>query len=172
MGLFGVPLPQQTVEKTGRFPCEDCPCGCSTAEFCWDKCCCHTDAEKLQWAADHGVDAPAFLVERAQASKPVVRLSRARQPTGKASSCCCCERSDVGESNSPPSTCAVQETDGGPAPSNSSTGASFNFGSYHPAGTHFLRVDGSVELVTESIDMELYRSRCTRAGHEIAPETP
>ncbi len=55
-------------------------------------------------------------------------------------------------------------------PPNSSVGASFNFGSYHPAGTHFLRADGSVELVTEHIDMELYRSRCTRAGHEVTIE--
>ncbi|TWT82589.1 Type II secretion system protein G precursor [Planctomycetes bacterium CA13] len=51
-------------------------------------------------------------------------------------------------------------------PPNSETGAPFNFSSYHPAGSHFVRADGSVELVTESIDMELYRCRCTRADHD------
>ncbi|TWU36656.1 Type II secretion system protein G precursor [Novipirellula aureliae] len=56
-------------------------------------------------------------------------------------------------------------------PPNSETGASFNFCSYHPAGTHFVRADGSVELVSESIDMRVYQSRCTRAdGDQVFDE--
>jgi prepilin-type N-terminal cleavage/methylation domain-containing protein len=55
-------------------------------------------------------------------------------------------------------------------PPNSVPGAAFNFSSQHPAGTHFLRVDGSVELVAESIDTELYQSRCTRAAHDHVSE--
>lgn len=121
VGLFGMPLPRQTVQKTGRFPCEDCPCGCSTAEYCWDKCCCHTDAEKLQWAADHGVDAPAFLVQRIQDAGSDVRLLQISPATGKTSACCCCKPSNVGEPTSPSLTCAVETTDGDSAPSSETT---------------------------------------------------
>ncbi|WP_430454682.1 hypothetical protein [Rhodopirellula europaea] len=63
-GMVGLPLTAPRPEKEGRFPCESCPCGCSSAEYCWDKCCCHTDFEKLQWAAENNVTPPAFLVAR------------------------------------------------------------------------------------------------------------
>ncbi|WP_236625898.1 hypothetical protein [Rhodopirellula baltica] len=63
-GMVGLPLTAPRPEKEGRFPCESCPCGCSSADYCWDKCCCHSDLEKLQWAADNNVTPPAFLVAR------------------------------------------------------------------------------------------------------------
>ncbi len=41
-----------------------------------------------------------------------------------------------------------------------------NFSSRHPAGTNFLLSDGHVQLVTETIDLEVYTALCTRAGNE------
>jgi prepilin-type processing-associated H-X9-DG protein len=41
-----------------------------------------------------------------------------------------------------------------------------NFSSYHPAGTNFLLSDGHVQLITETIDLDVYNALCTRAGGE------
>ena len=38
-----------------------------------------------------------------------------------------------------------------------------NFSSYHPQGTHFLAGDGSVHMVSNDIDMDVYQALCTRA---------
>lgn len=42
-----------------------------------------------------------------------------------------------------------------------------NFSSRHPSGTHFLSADGSVKLITETIDAQIYHSLCTRSGGEV-----
>ena len=47
-----------------RYPCERCSCGCSSAEHCWDHCCCYSDIEKLRWAEANHVQPPAFLKAR------------------------------------------------------------------------------------------------------------
>ncbi|WP_146389721.1 hypothetical protein [Allorhodopirellula solitaria] len=88
--IVGLPLTAPTAAKHGRFPCEDCPCGCSTAAFCWDKCCCHSDAEKLEWAAENDVTPPAFLVARASAAekRTVASGRESSQPTMTACGCC------------------------------------------------------------------------------------
>lgn len=36
------------------------------AEACWRKCCCHTNAEKLAWAKQHGVTPPDYVVAAAE----------------------------------------------------------------------------------------------------------
>ena len=41
-------------------------------------------------------------------------------------------------------------------------------GSYHPAGTNFVFGDGSVHLITETIDLTVYYGMATIAGGEIA----
>ena len=41
------------------------------------------------------------------------------------------------------------------------------FGSRHPGGANFLRVDGSVGFVVDSIDMEIYKDFGTVAGGEV-----
>jgi prepilin-type N-terminal cleavage/methylation domain-containing protein/prepilin-type processing-associated H-X9-DG protein len=41
-----------------------------------------------------------------------------------------------------------------------------NFSSYHPAGANFLLSDGHVQMITETIDLEVYNALCTRAGGE------
>lgn len=42
-----------------------------------------------------------------------------------------------------------------------------NFSSLHPAGTQFLSADGSVHLVVETIDEQIYHALCTRAAGDI-----
>lgn len=41
-----------------------------------------------------------------------------------------------------------------------------NFSSYHPAGANFLLSDGHVQLITETIDLDVYNALCTRSGGE------
>ena len=38
-----------------------------------------------------------------------------------------------------------------------------NFSSLHPAGTHFLVGDGSVQMISNDIDTDIYQALCTRA---------
>ncbi|RCS52650.1 DUF1559 domain-containing protein [Bremerella cremea] len=42
-----------------------------------------------------------------------------------------------------------------------------DFGSRHPAGTNFVFADGSVHLITETIDVAVYQALATRAGGEM-----
>lgn len=84
--MLGIPLPQyRPVNSSGassdRFPCENSSCGCSSAQHCWDRCCCNSDQDKLDWAAKHGVTPPKFLVRRiasAQKQRDVLK-DRSRQ---------------------------------------------------------------------------------------------
>ncbi|WP_419189945.1 hypothetical protein [Stieleria marina] len=99
--MIGLPISAPGPEKTGRFPCEDCPCGCSTADFCWDKCCCHSDAEKLQWAAQNNVQPPEFLVARVRAAAGnLVLVKTIPTQTASSSACCCCSKSPESETSS------------------------------------------------------------------------
>lgn len=97
-GVVGFPIASPLPEKNGRFPCEDCLCGCATADFCWDKCCCHTDTEKLQWALENNVQPPEFL------------LTRVTVPTGSIASmapetiCCACSKSTRQCQGEPPTS--------------------------------------------------------------------
>lgn len=70
LSMIGFPLPiapRKLVSE--RFPCENSPCGCSTATHCWDKCCCNNDEQKLAWAEQNNVPPPEFLVQRVAAKK-------------------------------------------------------------------------------------------------------
>ncbi|MHC2068975.1 DUF1559 family PulG-like putative transporter [Bremerella sp. T1] len=44
-----------------------------------------------------------------------------------------------------------------------------DFGSRHPAGTNFVFADGSAHLITETIDLDIYRALATRSGGEVVP---
>jgi type II secretory pathway pseudopilin PulG len=57
-------------------------------------------------------------------------------------------------------------------PPNSETGASFNFSSYHTNGTNSLAGDGSVKLISQEIEMRVYRALCTRDVGEIVGTVP
>ncbi|WDQ14617.1 hypothetical protein [Rhodopirellula sp. P2] len=88
--MIGLPLTAPRPEKVGRFPCEACPCGCSSADYCWDKCCCHSDFEKLQWAAENNVTPPAFLVARVDLSLGEIADGTSQEtPSTCASGSCC-----------------------------------------------------------------------------------
>ena len=94
VGMMGVPLrPIKQVQTHERFPCENCPCGCISADFCWDKCCCHSDEEKLAWAHENSVAAPDFLIQRVAQNRDCVTPAAASQTTSRsksqASKCCC-----------------------------------------------------------------------------------
>ncbi len=54
-------------------------------------------------------------------------------------------------------------------PPNSPIGHFDDFSSQHAAGAHFTMADGSVRLITESIDAEVYRALATRHNHEVIP---
>lgn len=45
---------------TERFPCENSPCGCRTAQHCWTKCCCRTPKQRAEWAKSNGVVPPSY----------------------------------------------------------------------------------------------------------------
>ncbi len=88
VAIVGVPVSPPAKQPSTRFPCEQCGCGCSSAEHCWDQCCCHTDTEKLRWAADNDVTPPDFLVARVAARCDQNPLST--QSSTIASAGCCC----------------------------------------------------------------------------------
>ncbi|MEZ6090988.1 MAG: hypothetical protein R3C05_23800 [Pirellulaceae bacterium] len=50
-----------------------------------DKCCCHTDAEKLLWAKRNGVTPPAFLVQRAARASLLVDNPVPKRACGRCS---------------------------------------------------------------------------------------
>ncbi len=71
----------------------------------------------------------------------------------------------AGTAHAPGRIVAVAET-----PPNSSVNPGLAFSSYHPAGTNFLSADGSVKMISESIDMQTLHSLCTRAGGDVIGE--
>jgi prepilin-type N-terminal cleavage/methylation domain-containing protein len=92
----------------------------------------------------------------------------------------------VGERNSRLSSStwvgAVPHSEHGPArvvgvaefPPNSEQSAEHyihNFSSLHPSGTHFLRGDGSVQLLIETIDQVVYFALCTRDRGDLVQES-
>lgn len=91
-GVCVVPPNVSSISKsTERFPCENNVCGCALAAHCWDKCCCHSDEEKLQWARINGVTPPEFLVKRVRkvyvgVDREVPKRACCQKSTGKAKS--------------------------------------------------------------------------------------
>jgi hypothetical protein len=100
-----------------RFPCENCPCGCFNAEFCWDQCCCNSDQEKLAWAIENSVTPPAFLVERVQRNSQFRprRTSEVPVESAPAGACCAGKAGDKCEAaeRDTPTRIAAQDTAAG-----------------------------------------------------------
>jgi hypothetical protein len=68
-------------DRSRPFPCMDKPCGCATAEQCFENCCCHTPAQRLAWARSHDVEAAVLAaLER--------RVAAAEHPAAHGESCC------------------------------------------------------------------------------------
>lgn len=78
-----VPIPLSS-GSTGKkdlsqpFPCQHRSCGCRTAEQCWKRCCCFSNAQKVAWAREQRVTPPDFVVAAAKQEQPVARCT----PTG------------------------------------------------------------------------------------------
>jgi len=95
----GVPLGVPGPSSSERFPCENCSCGCSTAEQCWQNCCCFSPAERLAWAEREGVTPPvsvavktkAAQTKAAQAEVAQNKLAKTKsESAGCATGGCCC----------------------------------------------------------------------------------
>jgi hypothetical protein len=66
-GIAGIPVIELGAKDRSRpFPCQDNPCGCSSAAECWHHCCCHTNRQKVAWAEAHGVIPPSYVVDAAE----------------------------------------------------------------------------------------------------------
>jgi hypothetical protein len=108
LAAAGVPLPAGNMSlKSGEmFPCMNCPCGCNSAEQCWRSCCCHTLAERMDWAREHGVRPPDYAIDEARrqridlcwldepAASQAVKTCCAAKP-GHGKPCCCCRHDDA-----------------------------------------------------------------------------
>jgi len=61
-------IPKTVVkDRSIPFPCMDCACSCSNATACWNKCCCLSDGQKLNWAEEHHITPPAWFLTRLEA---------------------------------------------------------------------------------------------------------
>lgn len=69
------------------FPCQHRPCGCRSADQCWRRCCCFTNAQKLAWARAHRVTAPDYVASAAAAEATAGSCS-ARPQCTLAAGCC------------------------------------------------------------------------------------
>lgn len=88
------------------FPCQDHACGCASAIDCWTQCCCFTDAERLAWARERGIEPPAevvlFIAESDDTSiEPHCPLCIPDEPPA---SCCSTPSSTCGSDACEPST--------------------------------------------------------------------
>jgi hypothetical protein len=60
-----VPIPIRVVKvSTTSYPCQSRPCGCDSADQCWEDCCCFSDTEKLAWAVANDIQPPAWFVRK------------------------------------------------------------------------------------------------------------
>lgn len=64
-----VPATSFAKDRSAPFPCQDRPCGCSSAARCWNDCCCFTNQQKLDWAAANNVKPPEFVIAAAEKEK-------------------------------------------------------------------------------------------------------
>jgi hypothetical protein len=89
-----LPLPAASNKKKHGvpFPCQDDPCGCSSAEECWRHCCCYSVEEHWAWAAAHNVEPPEYAERPAHGGWSTVReRDRDAGQTTEASVCPHCE---------------------------------------------------------------------------------
>lgn len=105
---FALPLPFACPKRHKGdgvpFPCQDRPCGCWTAEECWQgDCCCMTLAEKVAWADTHGYTPPPHV-------RPVV----AAQQSQTAASCCAKACLDCPAAETKPADPCCEEPRGNP----------------------------------------------------------
>jgi len=78
-------------DRSRPFPCAQRVCGCQSAEQCWRKCCCFTDAQKVAWADTHGVELPDFVRQAAARSAVAHRRTTCLETKSGRNSCARCE---------------------------------------------------------------------------------
>lgn len=106
-GLLATGVPVAIISRPAKssggelYPCIGCPCGCVSAEICWDRCCCMSDREKLAWASENNITPPSFLVERVAAQTHNV---------AKRACCCQCGDKDVAKCSPPKSDGDASQT--------------------------------------------------------------
>ena len=61
--------PRNDKDLSQPFPCQNRPCGCRSADQCWKRCCCFTNAQKVSWAKAHNVTPPAYVIAAANGTK-------------------------------------------------------------------------------------------------------
>lgn len=91
----GIPLPAgDLVRKSGEFfPCSDSACGCASAEKCWRSCCCHSLAERIEWAREHNVRPPEFAIAEARRARiDLAWLVESKRAGSQSLSASCCAR--------------------------------------------------------------------------------
>lgn len=93
-GLASNVFTKDLVEKdrSRPFPCAHRVCGCRSAEQCWKKCCCFTDAQKVAWADAQGVELPAFVRESAARAQHGDARTAERGNSRGVRACARCER--------------------------------------------------------------------------------
>lgn len=72
--------PNSDKDRSQPFPCQNRPCGCRSAQHCWQKCCCFTNAQKVAWARRHRVAVPEQVLAAAR---------REESPFPKTAKSCC-----------------------------------------------------------------------------------
>src|SRR5260370_29557185 len=93
VGFLPLPVLPNKKKPGIPFPCQDHPCGCSSAEACWRHCCCFSAAERWAWAAANEIEPPEYAEKPATAGWSTARLRDQTEQAvtcdlGKRASCC------------------------------------------------------------------------------------
>jgi hypothetical protein len=105
----GFPLPAPTIrDHRQRYPCENHPCGCRSAEECWRHCCCFTPEQRWAWASANGVEPPAYAERPGLEGLPTAQLrSKAEEETCQVCSHKCKDKENA-SATWPKARCACQ----------------------------------------------------------------
>lgn len=103
--FVAMPMPLVSIEPekrssgdaTERFPCENSPCGCRSAQHCWTKCCCRTPKQRAEWAKANKVAPPSYAIVTEEAPALVANTaSCCSKQTAKPVVKSCCPATSVG----------------------------------------------------------------------------
>jgi len=99
-------------DRSRPFPCAQRVCGCRSAEQCWKKCCCFTDAQKVAWADAQGVELPAFVRESAARALPTDGPTARAGKDRRSQACARCEHRTPADAGSVGGTVSRSERPG------------------------------------------------------------
>ncbi len=90
-----LPIPVENARPTSKdhstpFPCQDCGCGCHSPEKCWTSCCCHSPAERLEWAKRNGVTPPSYAILKETNGSRQTLVDRSLKKKASCTSCSKC----------------------------------------------------------------------------------